>query len=248
ISNQSFQLLYENINRINQNRGNINSEIEEEEEEEEEEEYQPEDVHIEIDNEENENENSTTINNSFNPKGILQSENSPHLTNKHITIDSNFQFYSFGQTNNIGNKQFQLNTNTLTNDSDEKKKPPFKCKHRVSKSIDIKRKKNDSDLFIEDVQHNSSGKCNTLPNHLSLNSFSPISPFFNELNFFSKDKQSKSSSKSDISNIEKEKEKGKKKYINNQLPIVTFGNFNKVISIILILLKKKKEEKNKNKE
>jgi len=230
-------LTYENLNNSNQN-DEYNSE--EEQEEENNQGNQSGNVLIDIDD-----ENSSTINNSFNRSGILQSSESALSSNKkHITIDSNYQFYSFSTANTFGNNnnnitnQYPYNNNFADTENNiattSKETKPIKIKHRVSRSIDIKRKKNDSDLYIPELkgEHNSTVKCNTLPNHLSLKSFSPFSPFLDDNQFLSKSKQGKSQSKGDISNVEKEKkkDKGKGKYIDKQLPIVMFENFKKVIS------------------
>ncbi|OUM60592.1 hypothetical protein PIROE2DRAFT_13611 [Piromyces sp. E2] len=232
ISNQSFQLTYDNSNHSNPQE---NIEVGEEGEENNQE-YQPEEVHIDIDEE----ENSTTINNSFsfNRSGILQSSESALYSNKkHITIDSNYQFRSLSAANTFGERNNNLinqlpynyaETSNITRISETK---PIKINHRVSKSIDIKRKKKDSDLYIPEPkgEQYSTIKYNTLPNHLSLKSYSPLSLFFDDNQFPTKSKQSKSTSKTDISNIEKEKkkDKGKGKYIDNELPIAMFENFKK---------------------
>ncbi|KAG4089231.1 hypothetical protein H8356DRAFT_956908 [Neocallimastix lanati (nom. inval.)] len=86
---------------------------------------------------------------------------------------------------------------------------------------------------IEEVSESSSAvKCNTLPNHLSLKSFSPFSPFNDDNNNLFESKKESKPNKSDTIFFNKNENndddnKTKKHYIDKQLPIVMFENFKK---------------------
>jgi len=276
ISVQSFQFPYTNLNLFTERTTNSR-------ESEQNSESNDVQIDIEADNNDdltlNNSETSRTLQeNSINNENDMISQIEPTIEEgttsthiKHITIDSNFQFYSFSKKNKTNSKNnnnhrdnnnhnilnFFRNNNTThtvnhnhTNNNNNNNnnnynyfydnniaststKPEKIIKHRVSKSIDIKRPKKDADNFSPVSESSSAVKCNTLPNHLSLKSFSPFSPFNDDNNNLFESKKESKPNKSDTIFFNKNENndddnKTKKHYIDKQLPIVMFENFKKV--------------------
>ncbi|ORX85655.1 hypothetical protein BCR32DRAFT_290536 [Anaeromyces robustus] len=237
ISNQSFNFFYDNLNFQAQNERAFNlNENEQNERVSNLNENEQNDIRINV-NENSDiilNENLNTDPSSNNNGNNFYDEGTSSTHKKHITIDSNFQFYSFstktknkGKNNDISNDTFDYDDEKNNTLIDER---PFKIIHRVSKSIDIKRKRNDSNLYkvCSEDGGSSAIKYNTLPNHLSLKSFSSFSPLLDENNFLgSNNKQDKSNKNETLCDKNGNKKENNKNYIDKELPIVLFENFKK---------------------